>query len=207
MSTKWWHLKTFSSVPAVDPNDAHNQDFVTGRTMTFDGVTRRAADVNVVESVSKAHNLVHDGSLFEVSHIFTSIANSTFGAILIETGANELHGAFVAAVEGASFVYVHENPVVSTTGTTLAPVTFNRMTSPTYLTTFSFDNVFSTVGSILSETFVPAGLKSKVSGGASAGLLGDTEWIFAPNTSYLLRVFNDSGSNEILSIDGIFYEQ
>lgn len=46
MSSKWWHLKAWSTKPASDPNLVHQQDFVTA-TDNADG-TKRGVDVNLI---------------------------------------------------------------------------------------------------------------------------------------------------------------
>lgn len=205
-NSRWSFLKAFTSVP-TSPSDTHESQYVTATDIANGGNSHRALDVNVLNSVNLAHNLVHSGQLFEVSHIYPTILNNTSATFYIACGANEVHCVFVAAVEGASEFRFYENPTISLTGTSLVPKSFNRVTETSYLSTWAYDTVTNTVGSLLTESFLPAGTKNKLTGGQSGGLPSGAEWILKPNTDYLLELINKSGANEIVSLDAIFYEE
>ena len=142
----------------------------------------------VVDELSHA---VHVGTAFTVSNTGT-IAPAATISMLGRTGAKEVHfhGFQIAASDGNMSVHMYEAPTVTAEGTPIAIIARNRISDilPTH-SVFAAPTV-TDVGIMLehSHVFSTGSQGSHLAGGA--GALSE-DWLFKPNTDYLIQITND----------------
>ena len=154
--------------------------------------------------IDVAHYEIHYGGMFHAEHTVASVANNNAVNLLFRTGATPDHTIFEVAVGGQSTVQMWEAPTVI--GGELVPSwNMNRVITRTANTLlYHTPTVTATSAITLVNRIIPAGstAQTRVGGQSSKGV----EWVFAPNTEYLLRITNTSGGNIPISAVFEWYE-
>jgi len=160
-----------------------------------------------VEAICHAHEQVHSGNFYTVSHIFNNVANSNSAELLIQVGLTLTnHTVFDIACGGDAEFHIFEGPTFSSSGTSVSAVQNNRASTNTSGSTLSHTPTISDAGTTLYETFVPGGGIFGAGGSDGGPIRSGTELILATGTAYLLRVTNTSGGTQDISIGLGYYE-
>ena len=165
--------------------------------------------------ITHQHSKVHQGAYYNVSHYFSGVANNASAMLLIKLSANyENHSVIQIGTGGDARLDLYENPNIAANGTSLSITNHNRtlalaspakVTSSTAFHTPTIGGSPQDYGTALIPGFVlPGGTKDK-GGGAIAEASGE-QWVWAASNNYLVKVTNQSGSAQDISIDVAFYE-
>lgn len=146
---------------------------------------------------------VRQGEVYYFSHIFSTISSGDSADILLKTGSERVTITTATAVGAESEIRIYEGVVITDDGTLLQPVVRNRNSSSTYSSEVYHTPTVSTLGTVLSESYFPAGVKNKEVGSSGEAT---AIWILKPNENYLFRVTNTSGGNEVVAISGDVFE-
>jgi hypothetical protein len=130
------------------------------------------------------------------SSYFSSIANDANADLAFTIGGDAMRGAFRAAAGGDGEVLLYEAPDI-TGGTPAAVVCTNRQNAGISPITAVTAPTVNGVGTQLVRFLIPGGTGGNSPGDALDSL---TDWLFAPATTYLLRVTNRSGQSKPVSI-------
>lgn len=145
-------------------------------------------------SLSHYEALLHGGDKFAVSFLRphgSELANDATYHMLIEVGRLQAEVFFRASVGGNSELALSAMPTAAPKGIHLPTIRKNQfqVRIPT-LNVYSYATVApGAEGVLLFEWFIPGGAGIAAVGGSE----GFTEWIFAPNVSYLISLTNRSG--------------
>ena len=151
------------------------------------------------------HAQVHNANGYEVSHVFTAIADGAYADLLIYVAnGKECHAEFAGAAGGDAFAYLYEGPTVSINGPTLTPVNLNRTSTNTATTLFYHTSTLTASGTALLIQMINGGQKNQSFGGATEAR---NEWILKENTWYLARIQNKAGGAKNFNVSVAFYEE
>jgi hypothetical protein len=183
----------------------------------IDGKTYKICDVDASGSlihISHQHSKVHQGDYYNCSHYYSAVADNGTAELLIKLSANyENHAVIQIGTGGDGRLDLYENPTLSDNGTSINVINHNRSKALASPTRASSSTAFHTpthnspqaYGTPLIPGFVlPGGTKDK-GGGAIAEASGE-QWVWAASNDYLVKVTNQSGSAQDISIDVAFYE-
>lgn len=157
-------------------------------------------------SITTPHDAVHDGIMFEISHIFANVASGGGNAdILIVNGSSkELHTTIHVVSGAEASMYMYESPTVTAVGTQLAINDMNRTTRNSPVSTTAYHTpTIGAVGTLLSESLIEGGTAGRAIGGQ---VRWGTEWILRKSTNYLIRITNNTQNTANMSIQIEFYE-
>ena len=157
-------------------------------------------------SITTPHDAVHDGIMFEISHIFDDVdaGGGTADILIVNGSSKELHTTIHIVTGAEAYMYMYENPTITATGTAVPIHDMNRTTSNSPASTIAYHG--STVGAVgvnLSQSLIEGGSAGRAIGGQVR--LG-TEWILKKNENYLIRIVNNTQSTQNMSIQVEFYE-
>ena len=171
----------------------------------FDAVSSAAGTKQIVV-MEQIHDYVHDGLLFSANHLFSAVANNGNADFQITVGATMCHEILSFAVDGQSQLAIYEAPT-STVGTPITPVNLNRNSANVPASSVVFTPTVTVVGTLLAQHEIPGGTTGGSSSRSGSLAREGSEWVLKPNTKYLFRVTNLSGSAENISMTSQFYEQ
>ena len=159
-------------------------------------------------AILAAHQQIHNGKGFTHNDRHLNLANAGVSDHLIKVGDNALHVTYFGVVATGSPVVVeyYENTTVSADGTPMALGNNNRTSEKVTTATMFEGPTITGVGDRLGGTEIP---DITVGAGQSSGgqaILGGGEWILKPNTNYLYRITNNSGSAINYNITLFYYE-
>lgn len=165
-------------------------DIITGAQLTID----------------VSHHEVHEGEMFHAEYTNASVSDAASVDVLLRTGAKDAHTVFDVYAGGQARVYLYESVTVTTTGTAVTPYNMNRTYSLTPTVGISQTPtvlVGSTV--LVNGRVLPGGAsqQTRVGGGVRQGV----EWILKPDTNYLIRATNTSGSAVPINVVTEWYEE
>lgn len=149
--------------------------------------------------IETPHHEVHEGEMWHGEHSFASIANGANADIRLRTGADEFHVVAVVTVTGQATLTVYEGANISA-GTAITVYNKRRITAGVAPIIMTFTPTVTATGStsIIPGRLIPGGSTPQTRVGANERR--DVEWIFKPNTEYLFRVNNSSGTAIIVTI-------
>jgi hypothetical protein len=154
-------------------------------------------------TIDHVHYHVHAGYHFTVCHAATGVANNGNLDIRFKTGAKSCHSIFDVAPSAKAQFYVYEAATISA-GTALAAYNNNRNSAKETTATVTHTPTVTATGTINPiKKFLGSGTP-----GIPIGALENTrnELILKPNTEYLIRLTNTSGSAADLGICVFYYE-
>ena len=159
--------------------------------------------------IQEPHRLAHDGMMFSTTGKLTGLANAGVQDILIQTNGTHMHLHKVSFAFGRGDIDIasYEGGNIAA-GTPLVNQNTNRNSSNTSGASISYSPAITTTGTLIHQRWVPptaAGTGPRPGAGLS-DLANDEEWILAPNTSYLIRLTNNSGALINLGFDFLWYE-
>ena len=159
---------------------------------------------NAVVLIGYPHHKVHDGDMFQVSHYDNAVADDANVTFLMRVGAKEAHVTFAGSVGGDAEALLFEKPALSDDGTPLAVWCMNRGANKIPSVSVFLTPTATNDGAQMHVSFVPGGTHPVQAPGGSAR--ADTEWIFSPNTDYLVRIINRAGSEQEISLVVQWYD-
>jgi hypothetical protein len=160
-----------------------------------------------LQVISTVHAEVHEGETYFASYKSPEggdIGDNQKIEILLVTGAKECHLTFVIAGGGDTEVYVGENVTADDPGTALAAVNMHRNAAGVATATPTHTPTNASNGDQLENNLLPGGSGGNAGGGVARK---ETEWIFKPNTTYVVRGINRGGGAKPMSISLQWYEE
>lgn len=130
------------------------------------------------------------GNAYTVSHIFESVSNGDDAELLISCGDHAVYLGYKTFVGGQCYGRIYESPTITSNGTDLSIISNNRANILSDGCSFYHTPSVSSDGTLLAEALIPGGSGIFSRSGAASGL---SQWIIAPNTSYYIKITNDSG--------------
>jgi len=171
------------------------------------------SDINNIDSkrhgqvsITTPHDAVHDGIMFEISHVFDDVdaGGGTADILIVNGSSRELHITFHIVSGAEAYVYLYENPTITAAGTAIPIHDMNRTTSNSPASTTAYQGpTVGAVGTNLSQSLIEGGSAGRAIGGQ---VRWGTEWIFKKNEEYLVRIVNSTQSTQNISIQVEFYE-
>lgn len=154
------------------------------------------------------HKQVHNGFAYTVSHLFSAVGAGADAELLIDLGALQAHTAISFACQQEATVRLYEDPTIGANGTELTPVNLHRESARASLTTTYHTPTINADGDLMKIVKVPG---SSGQGPISLGSAGDsalrgTEFIFAKNEDYYIKITNDASEAQDISLGVVFYE-
>lgn len=149
---------------------------------------------------------IHKGIGFDVSGIGT-LANNASAIFMANVGSLPLHfnGFEVSASAGATKIEIFESPTTTANGTAITPLNKNRSSTRTSLTSVYFNPTVSANGTLLATRQILS-----IGGGAhteGGGTGISSEWVLKPNTKYIVKITNLSGSTITYASSFYYYEK
>lgn len=161
--------------------------------------------VNKLVAVDSVHYEVHEGKMYTAEYS-ASIANGNSVELLITVGEDEAHTSFGIAAGGQVTIYLFEG-TAKTAGTAITARNLNRTKSDAH-TKVTVTHTPAGAGdgtAIINGRLLPGGASQTTRIGGSAR--ANSEMILRPNTKYLLRVTNTSGSGIDINPTLEYYEE
>lgn len=153
-----------------------------------------------------SHHRIHDGEMFSAGVIVSALADDASADIVIRANTTQAHLVLQVAATGNAEIHFFESPVFTNVGAQLTPADKNRITANEALTeVFSISSTTSNGTELNGGMVLPGGTKGGGSGGVNV-TQREGEWVLAPSTDYLLKVFNHSGGAQDVSIGAMWYE-
>lgn len=158
---------------------------------------------NHVTALSVVHARTHQGTFFGATAEDAALANGANLDMLIRVGAETMHANFALVAGGNAAVALFEGTTISAEGSVLTPQNHNRTSSRASNVLLNQGSTITLPGTKIAGGRILGGTGGNADGGAT-----DTndEWLLAPNTSYLLRLTNNSGQVQAADIHVRFYE-
>ena len=177
-----------------------------GRVKTQTILSNGSTDV-VVDSdgallgIDRAHQEIHDGNAFGVSHVFSGVADAANSDVRFSTSTRQPHVLFQVAASGKAQMALYQGAVL---GTGTAVTVNNRDLSKAEATgvTFGHSPTVTSVGALLFSEILPGGSKNSAVGGSASAR---DEWMLKASTVYLIRVTNRSGAASEISVGASGY--
>lgn len=160
---------------------------------------------NVV--VSDMTDNIHSGVAFDVSGYTASLANGSSLIFLGKTGAKQVHfhGFNIVTSAGLATIEFFEGTTVSANGTAVSTPNKNRNSTTTAtMQVYSGSTVTSNGTLLASRHILSVGGGAHIEGGEANV---SSEWLLKPNTNYMFKITNSSGSAIALSASFYFYEK
>lgn len=156
-------------------------------------------------AMSEVHARIHQGVFFGAQYSAASVADGSSINVLITTTANggAVHMRVSSAAGGNATLYVFEDPTVSVAGTAVSAYNRNRTSALTPTTVITHTPTNTPDGTQIAGGFLPGGR-----GGNAAGNISSMfeEIIMKANEQYLIRLTNNAGTAQPLSVVLDWYE-
>lgn len=147
-----------------------------------------------IYSKRDVHRRIIDSEEWQTCHCEDGLANEGVFTFHIKTGANTAHGNLVYWAEGKIKISLYKGATVTGDGTVVTTQNVNRETAGTPTTAVYHTPTTTADGTL----FCTAKMGQAASGGifgnpAVGGNLEGGYWLLKPNTSYLVKIENESG--------------
>jgi hypothetical protein len=173
---------------------------ISGEDCNSNGVVFRVdADTSGLVVVSHYETDVHNSNRFKASYLQphgSELADDAVHDFLIRVGPLCAHATLRTMVGGNCDLLFYEGTTVSNNGNALDIISKNREVLGTAQTLTYEGPTVTGVGTLLFSWFVLGGTKHAL----GAGGWGETPWLLAPNTNYMVRITNRSGAAIQLSV-------
>lgn len=165
---------------------------------------------SAVPVLTSIHYANHLGKTFHADHKFTTVASGSSVEMLVRVpSTHDMHLGVMRTTVGAGDVdvYLFEGPTVTSPGTAVNTVCTNREVAAAsevdiYHTPTTTADGTEIHHQWIHNTGTGTGLSDNGVGDSAAG----EEWVLAPNTDYLLRITNNSGSTISIWQELLWYE-
>ena len=163
--------------------------------------------VNVKETRSYVHSMVHRGRTQHISNACAALGNGASTGLVIKVGDDEFHTTFSVAMSGNGRVILYEDPTLTSCTLCLTACSMNRQNKSVHpAASFGHTPVFAVAGaSVLSNTVLAGGtgIGQSTIGGETRS---NNEWVLAKDTTYILAACNLSGGAVFASISAEGYK-
>jgi len=149
---------------------------------------------NIISSIGLTvsdvhHTYIHQHLLFSVTHFITNLANGGNFDILITTGSKVVDSEIKLFMEGEAEYLFYEAPTTTAEGTALTKINRDRSSLNTAEVIIAHTPTVTAVGTLISSARLGSGNNE------NSNYADQNEWLFKPNTKYLIRTVNRSGQN------------
>lgn len=167
----------------------------------FDELTGAALVIDTV------HHEAHEGEMFHADQVWSSVSNGAAVemAVAMDT-THDAHLTFDVVAGGQVLVQMWEAPTYAGLGTAVPAWNMNRtVTNTATARIYAAPSITATGAITLVQRILPGGTspQTRVGGGLRQG----TEWILAPDTVYMMRITNQSGSAVPINVATEWYEE
>ena len=170
-----------------------------------DGISYIASSDKPFPIIDVNHLRLHEGRAFYAYKLYPDATKLVSGAsidIAIAWASGiKPHLVYDANCGGDAEIYLYEGAVV-TGGSTLSSFSRNRTIATTSASAILLNPTVTSLGTLLEAEFIPGGTGKKAGG----GIVGTTEQILAPLTTYLFRLTNVNGTDHIAYLHLEWYE-
>lgn len=156
--------------------------------------------------IDLVQNKVHEGNVFIVSKIFTSVANDGYADLRIKTGANkDAHAEIFISTEGKAYAYSYSGTTYTVDGTQLTAINRNSNFTGGNETIAYHTPTINVLGTQRFEQMMGGGVGV---GNQLAGSLSERlETVHKVNSDILIRVQNKAGTAKDISMYVVWYEE
>lgn len=168
--------------------------------------SRTDASTGADIGITYPHHEIHEGTMFHVSYIDTTLANSgTIEFVLTIGTPKEAHLTFGGSCGGNATIFLYENPTGVATATSMDVRNMNRIVgdSGNQVTVDRDPASIGGDGTEIDSVLIPGGTGGNATGGTSASR---EEWPLKPGNTYLVRLTNIAGSAKAAELAVTFYE-
>jgi len=164
--------------------------------------------VNVKETRSYVHSMVHRGRTHEVTDASAALADgASMGLVVTNGSSDDFHMTFSVAMSGNGRIRLYEDPTLTSCTLCLTACSMNRQNKSVHPgASFGHTPVFAiATASTLHDTVIAGGTgpgQTRIGGGTRSG----TEWVLAKSTTYILAACNLSGGAVFASITAEGYK-
>ena len=157
-----------------------------------------------IGAMGSAHLKGHQGKGFYAYYYNSALTNgSSAEIVLANPAASYPHVVIYILTEGNSEIFTFEGTTTSADGTSIASINRNRNSANTADLVVTHTPTITADGTEIYHDYIIGGIKNKATGGTDGF---SDEIIMKPSTKYLIRVTNDSGADEIVSVSIHWYE-
>jgi hypothetical protein len=155
--------------------------------------------------IQEQHRLIHDGMMFHASGRAVDVGVGANYDVLINVPAGlypHMQKLLWTLESGPCDLKVYEGATTSADGTTITAFNLNRISSITPDLVGTHTPTVTGVGTLIHDRYV-------ATAGKDTGLVAVTageEWILQPDTKYLIRLTNNTGSILDLGFEMSWYE-
>lgn len=192
-------------------NDRIQELFIRGIPVRHVRIFGQLDEPAACDLVSKAlvqldstHARIHEGIYYSIGFTIPSLANGVSQNCLLKTKDNEIHLRPSAVMGGDARFFIFEGTVVSANGSASTAANRRRESSSTHIVEIFNGATVTDDGDLLDEHLLVGGTGPAQSIGGASELI--SEWVFKPNTNYLLRLTNISGASQPSNMHLDFYE-
>ena len=148
--------------------------------------------------IDYTHQQTHEGRFFSGGYYNGAVVNGASIDVLIQTDTKSPHLHMECSSVGDASARIYEGTTFSDAGSAVTMSNHNRTSTKTFVgTVTSMPTVTLTGTQVNGTTLLPGGTKNQATGTSFGSA---NEFILAPNTNYLIRLTNDSGSTTKMSI-------
>jgi len=162
-----------------------------------------ADNINVKETRSYVHSMVHRGRVHECTEASIAMADGgSIGMVVANGSVDQFHMTFSVAMSGNGHIRLYEDPTLTSSTLCLSACAMNRETASSIGISASFGHtpVFELASaSIIHDSVIAGGTgpgQTRIGGDTRSG----TEWVLARDKTYILAACNRSGGAVFASI-------
>lgn len=159
---------------------------------------------NALISIDTVHARVHEGVLYVANRYSASLADDASITLLLRPNGAYVHLRAVGVCGGDAELFLSEGPTVSGNGTEVSTFNKNRVSANVATMEVFHTPTLSADGTELLTQLLAGGSGIFLSPGAQSGF--EQEWVLDPDTDYVVRLTNVSGSNQPAELQLDFYE-
>ena len=187
-----------------------NQDYPYTRSPGDERKRQYDQFAHAVTVIQEQHRLIHDGMFFTTSGKQTGFADATSVEFLISPPAGcfpHIQSMVLNFGRGDIDFEAYEGPTVTDNGTALPTRNVNRNSTNTPALNLYANPTTTDDGVMGFQLWVPpTGTGTGQSANGTAGVGQGSEWILKPETQWLVRLTNNSGSTIDWSYEFSWYE-
>ena len=186
-----------------------------GTSMKSNGTIINFADASerltsAIRTIETEHAYIHEGIFFESYNKFTLAAGATKVVTIKPAAGTYLHYRptnLVTSADKVTIEFYEGATVTAATGTAVTPSNHNRNSTLASKVTLLDAPTVTVNGTKFAQVYMPGATGTgSTRTGQSAGTSG-SEWVFKPNTVYMVKVTNGSSGSNDIQINFQWYEE
>lgn len=151
-----------------------------------------------------AHNEIHEGNFYTISHLFTSVANDGYARMRIKTLSKRAHVQLFTSVEGKAYVKTYSGTTYTGNGTELTPSNRNTASTNTATAKIYHTPTIDVLGTQRADEFTGSGSNPSNQIGSQGS--GRFETVLDYEKDLLVELQNKLGQVADMCIIISFYE-